>query len=56
MCHNAYSDAASAVEGEHAAELSVGCSGESLRRKLDGLTVRTTFADQMIKTAYSASH
>ena len=44
------------MERVHAAELSVGCTGESLRRKLDGLTVRTTFADQMAKTAYSASH
>ena len=43
LCHNAYSDTASAVEREHAAELSVGCSGESLRRKLDGLTGQDDF-------------
>ena len=43
MCHNVYSDTANAVEREHAAELSVGCNGESLRRKLDGLTGQDDF-------------
>jgi hypothetical protein len=56
LCRNVYSGTASAVERAHAAELSVGCGGENLRRELDGLTVRTTLADQTIKTIYSASH
>ena len=47
---------ARAVERAHATELSVGCGGENLRRELDGLTVRTTLADQTIKTTYSASY
>ena len=34
----------------HLAELSVGGSVVSLWRELDGMTVRTTLADQMIKT------
>jgi hypothetical protein len=45
-----------AVVRVHAAELSVRCGGGDLRRKLDGLTVRTTFADLEIITTYSASH
>ena len=44
------------VERVRAAELSVGCGGEDLRRELDGLTVRTTLVDQMVKTTYSANH
>ena len=55
-CHNVYSGMARAVERAHAVELSVGCGGENLRRKLDGLTIRTTLAGQTIKTTYSASH
>ena len=46
----------SAVERENVAELSVGCGGGDLRRELDGLTVRTTFADQEVNITYSASH
>jgi hypothetical protein len=45
-----------AVVRVHAAELSVRCGGGDLRRKLDGLTVRTTFADQEVNITYSASH
>ena len=37
-------------------KLSVGCGHGNLRRELDGLTVRTTLVDQMIKTTYSANH
>ena len=40
--YNVFSRTTSAVERAHAAELNVGCSGGSLRRKLDGLPVRTS--------------
>ena len=53
-CHNVYSGMARAVERAHAAELNVGCSGGSLRRKLDGLPVRTSSAYQTTKIAYSS--
>ena len=45
-----------AVVRAHATELSVKCGGGDLRRKLDGLTVKATFADQGVNVTYSASH
>ena len=50
QCITEHGQMAREVERVRAAELSVGCGGENLRRELDGLTVRTTLADQTIKT------